>query len=95
MDDEQAYVITARAYRGGGYTKDYLYLKGFRLILNAYEQERDFNNLLSGKTSLEFLPLITRLIDKQILLAPHFITPAFRAPVKNNAVNSFIIHAIK
>ncbi|WP_372883002.1 flavohemoglobin expression-modulating QEGLA motif protein [Psychromonas sp.] len=95
IDDEQAYVITARAYRGGGYTKDYLYLKGFRLILNAYEHEPNFNNLLSGKASLEYLPLITRLIDKQLLVAPHFITPAFKAPVENNAVNTFITHAIR
>jgi uncharacterized protein (TIGR02421 family) len=95
VNDEQAYVITARVYRGGGYTKDYLYLKGFRLILNAYEHEPDFNNLLSGKTSLEFLPFITRLIDKEILLAPHFISPAFRDPIKNNAVNTFITHAIR
>lgn len=95
VDDELAYTITARVYRGGGYTKDYLYLKGFSLVLNAYEQEENFNNLLAGKTSLEFLPLITRLIDKQLLAAPHFITPAFRAPKVNSAVENFITHAIK
>ena len=95
VSDEQAYTITARVYRGGGYTKDYLYLKGFSLILNAYEHEKDFNNLLTGKTSLEFLPLITRLIDKGLINAPHFITPAFRKPVGNDAVNTFITHAIR
>ncbi len=95
VDDELAYTITARVYRGGGYTKDYLYLKGFSLVLNAYEQEKNFNNLLAGKTSLEFLPLITRLIDKQLLVAPHFITPAFKEPKVNSAVESFITHAIK
>ncbi len=95
IDDELAYTITARVYRGGGYTKDYLYLKGFSLVLTAYEQEENFNNLLAGKTSLEFLPLITRLIDKQLLAAPHFITPAFKEPKVNSAVESFITHAIK
>ena len=95
VSDEQAYTITARVYRGGGYTKDYLYLQGFSLILNAYEHEPKFNNLLAGKTSLEYLPLINRLIDKEILVAPHFITPAFRAPVKNDDVNTFITHAIR
>jgi uncharacterized protein (TIGR02421 family) len=93
--DEQAYTITARVYRGGGYTKDYLYLKGFSLILSAYEHEKDFNNLLAGKTSLEFLPLITRLIDKGLLIAPQYITPAFREPITNDAVNTFITHAIR
>jgi uncharacterized protein (TIGR02421 family) len=95
VSDEQAYTITARVYRGGGYTKDYLYLKGFSLILNAYEHEKDFNNLLAGKTSLEFLPLITRLIDKGLLVAPQYMTPAFREPIANDAVNTFITHAIR
>lgn len=95
VSDEQAYTITVRVYRGGGYTKDYLYLKGFSLILNAYEHEQNFNHLLSGKTSLEFLPVITRLIDKELLIKPQFITPAFREPVVNDAVNSFITHAIR
>ncbi|MEW6989909.1 flavohemoglobin expression-modulating QEGLA motif protein [Colwelliaceae bacterium 6441] len=95
VGDEQAYTITARVYRGGGYTKDYLYLKGFSLILNAYEQEKNFNDLLSGKTSLEFLPIITRLIEKELLIKPQFFTPAFREPVVNDAVNSFITHAIR
>ncbi|GHE83227.1 flavohemoglobin expression-modulating QEGLA motif protein [Thalassotalea profundi] len=95
VEENQAYTITARVYRGGGYTKDYLYLKGFSLILNAYEHENNFNHLLAGKTSLEFLPLISRLIDKKYLIEPQFISPAFRDPVKNNAVNTFITHAIR
>lgn len=95
VEENQAYTITARVYRGGGYTKDYLYLKGFSLILNAYEQEQNFTHLLAGKTSLEFLPLISRLIAKEHLVAPKYITPAFRQPVENNAVNTFITHAIR
>ena len=90
-----AYTITARVYRGGGYTKDYLYLKGFRLILNAYEHEKNFNNLLTGKTSLECLPLINRLIEKELLIEPHFVTPSFKNPVVNDAVSTFITHAIR
>jgi uncharacterized protein (TIGR02421 family) len=95
VNEQLAYTITARVYRGGGYTKDYLYLRGFSAILSAYEHEKDFNNLLAGKTSLEFLPLITRLIDKGLLIAPHFITPAFKNPVQSDAVNTFITHAIR
>jgi uncharacterized protein (TIGR02421 family) len=95
VTDDQAYTITARVYRGGGYTKDHLYLKGFSLILNAYQHEKNFIHLLAGKTSLEFLPLITRLIDKELLIAPHFITPAFRSPVANDAVSTFITQAIR
>lgn len=49
-DDMAAFTITARVYRGGGYTKDYLYLRGFREILNAYDRlGEDFNLLLAEK----------------------------------------------
>jgi uncharacterized protein (TIGR02421 family) len=95
VDEELAFTITARVYRGGGFTKDHLYLKGLRLILNAYENEDNFNHLLAGKTSLPFLPNITRLIEKQYLLPPKFITPAFKTPMTNDAVHTLIIKAIR
>jgi uncharacterized protein (TIGR02421 family) len=93
--DEIAFNITARVYRGGGYTKDYLYLNGLSAILNAYENEPDFMNLLVGKTSLSHLPLITRLIDKQYFSPPKYITPAFREPVMNSEVDAFIVQALR
>ena len=95
IDEHLAFNIAARVYRGGGFTKDYLYLKGFHLILNAYENETDFLHLLAGKTSLEYLPLINRLIEKNILSKPRFITPAYKSPIKNNAIAQFITHAIR
>lgn len=95
LDDDTAFTITARVYRGGGLTKDYLYLQGFHQMLNAQETAKNFTNLLTGKISLDHLPLITRLIDKGILLPPEKISPAFVRPVKSNIIDSFIAHAIK
>ena len=93
--DEQAFTITARVFRGGGFTKDFLYLQGFHQMLNAYESEPSFNYLLAGKTSIDYLPSITKLIDKGLLLAPKYIAPAFEQPVNNSDANKFIAHAIK
>ncbi len=93
--DDQAFTITARVYRGGGFTKDYLYLQGLHQMLNAYENRPDFNNLLSGKVSIEHLPVITRLIDKGYLLKPELISPAIAHPQDNDAIQKFITHAIK
>ncbi|MAZ65511.1 MAG: flavohemoglobin expression-modulating QEGLA motif protein [Kangiellaceae bacterium] len=93
--DEQAFTITARVYRGGGFTKDFLYLQGLHQMMNAYEQRDDFNNLLAGKASLEQLPLITRLIEKGILSAPELISPAIESPQHIDPVKKFIAHAIK
>ena len=93
--DEQAFTITARVFRGGGFTKDLLYLQGFHQMLNAYESEPNFNHLLAGKTSIDYLPKITKLIDKGLLLAPKYISPAFDHPVNNSDAHKFIAHAIK
>lgn len=90
-----AFTITARVYRGGGFTKDYLYLRGLHTMLNAYETESDFTNLLAGKVSLDHLPLITRLIQKGYLNAPEHISPAIQNPVINDPIKAFIAHAIK
>jgi len=95
IDDEQAFKITSRVYRGGGFTKDYLYLQGFHEILNAYENTQDFNNLLIGKTSYRYLPIITKLINSGILYPPLKITPSFCTPNQNSEVYKFISHAIK
>ncbi len=94
-DAEAAFTITARVYRGGGFCKDYLYLKGFRLMLNAYEKEANFNHLLVGKTSVVYLPIISRLIERGIVNEPNFISPAFENPQMNDAVNSFVAHAVR
>lgn len=95
VEVNKAFIITARVYRGGGFTKDYLYLQGLHQMLNAYEHRGDFNNLLCGKVSIENLDLITRLIDKGYLLAPRFISPAIMSPVENDLIKQFITHAIK
>ena len=93
--DDVAFAITARVYRGGGLTKDYLYIQGFHLMLNAYETRNDFENLLCGKVSIRHLPLITRLIDKNFLLKPQYVSPAVSAPQVIDSVRKFIAHAIK
>lgn len=93
--DDQAFTITARVYRGGGFTKDYVYLRGFHEMLNAYETSESFNNLLCGKTAIEYLPVINKLVDKGYLIPPKYVTPAFAAPQLSDSIQTFIAHAIK
>ena len=95
VGDEQAFTITARVFRGGGFTKDFLYLQGFHQMLNAYESEAHFNHLLVGKSSIDYLPKISKLIEKGLLIAPKFISPAFENPIDNSDTHKFIAHAIK
>ncbi|WP_232055036.1 flavohemoglobin expression-modulating QEGLA motif protein [Vibrio taketomensis] len=95
VEKNLAFTITARVYRGGGFTKDYLYLRGFHEVLHAYEEQEGFLNLLCGKTALMHLPEINRLVNKGIFNAPQNITPSFVHPTDNDEVRRFITHAIK
>lgn len=100
MDEHQveankAFTICARVYRGGGFTKDYLYLKGFQQVLEAYKNKKNISNLLCGKVSLEQLPLISELVEQGYFITPKFISPAIRRPSARDPVLKFITSAIK
>lgn len=94
--DVQAFTITSRVYRGGGLTKDYLYLRGFREVLNAYDKlGDDFSLLLCGKTELKYFDLIRSLVNKGIFTQPKFISPALLTPKQTNPIHRYIVSALK
>lgn len=94
--DVQAFTITSRVYRGGGLTKDYLYLRGFREVLNAYDKlGDDFSLLLCGKTELKYFDLIRSLVNKGIFTQPKFISPALSTPKQTNPIHRYIVSALK
>lgn len=90
-----AFSVCSRIYRGGGFVKDYLYLQGFHKMLNAYEHEANFNLLFAGKTSIDYLPQISRLIEKGILQTPHYVSAIFENPNSLSETKQYIAHAIK
>src|SRR5690606_29927132 len=53
LNRDDAFTITLRAHRGGGFTKDRLYLSGLRKIYKRYLKEESMDNLLTGKVALE------------------------------------------
>ncbi|QIZ76633.1 tyrosine/phenylalanine carboxypeptidase domain-containing protein [Ferrimonas lipolytica] len=69
IDEQQAFSITARAYRGGGFTKDYLYLSGFVAMLRACQQ-RCPNNLLVGKAGIEHIDILNELVEREVFVMP-------------------------
>ncbi|WP_319553672.1 flavohemoglobin expression-modulating QEGLA motif protein [uncultured Vibrio sp.] len=94
--DTQAFTVTARVYRGGGLTKDYLYLRGFREILNAYDNfGDDFSLLLCGKTELKYFDMIRSLVNKGIFARPKFISPALSRPKQTDPIHRYIVSALK
>ncbi|MFT5807998.1 MAG: hypothetical protein ACI9LG_002298 [Moritella dasanensis] len=90
---DDAFTITLRAYRGGGFTKDYLYLRGLKESLQIYKQG-DISSLFIGKTGFESKGLLDELIARGILKAPHYIPKALDMESKEDAIMTFILDSI-
>jgi len=95
LDRERAFKLAARVYRGGGFTKDHLYLRGFRDALAFYLNGGNLKNLLVGKTTFNSSDIINRLIDRGLIKSPKHITRAFESPRLNNPVLNYLISAIR
>ncbi len=67
LDRHEAFTITLRVHRGGGFTKDHLYLTGLKKIYDYYKAGKDLNILLTGKVTIEYKDTIEKL--QQIGLA--------------------------
>ena len=74
--DRTAYNIAMRVYRGGGLTKDAVYLRGLVAILNYMKKDGDLRPLLVGKMAVEHIPIIKELQYRKVLRAAP-ITPRY------------------
>lgn len=70
---EKAFDITGRVFRGGGYTKDAIYLQGLLGLLDYLENGGDLRILFAGKFALEHVAFIDELIHREVISEP--ITP--------------------
>lgn len=66
----QAYTIAMRVYRGGGLTKDAVYLRGLVQILDFLKKGEDLQPLLVGKIAADHIPLVRELLFREVLLPP-------------------------
>jgi hypothetical protein len=65
-----AYTIAMRIYRGGGLTKDAVYLRGLLQILRYLREGGQLEPLFIGKVAAAHLPLIHELSNRSILKPP-------------------------
>lgn len=93
LDKELAFTLTTRVYRGGGFTKDYLYLTGFKDVLNVAKQQ-SIDNLLVGKTGLLDFDIVSEMIERGMIDKP---IPLFNTAyaTSGNSVLDFIVNSIK
>lgn len=95
LSQEDAYYLTVRVYRSGGFTKDYLYLRGFRMIMDYYKSGKSLANLLIGKTALFYLPVLEELMNRGILKPPEYITDCFQEPTEVEPITAYLVDCLK
>ncbi|WP_420461031.1 flavohemoglobin expression-modulating QEGLA motif protein [Neolewinella sp.] len=71
-----AFYTTARIYRGGGFTKDAVYLRGLVELLDYLGRGGELEPLFIGKLRLDYVPLLDELRQRGILRPPP-LTPRY------------------
>lgn len=94
-DENMLYYLVTRVYRGGGFTKDYLYLRGFRKMLAYQEEGVKMDNLFLGKTTHRHLPLLNELVDRGILNPPKYRCNAFVNPEQIDPILKYLTDSIR
>jgi uncharacterized protein (TIGR02421 family) len=70
MGEGPAFTVAMRVFRGGGFTKDAVYLRGIRELVEHLGAGGDLEVLWLGKMSLTDIPLVEELRDRGDLLPP-------------------------
>ncbi|GMN08945.1 flavohemoglobin expression-modulating QEGLA motif protein [Croceitalea sp. MTPC9] len=95
LNRDEAYSITLRAHRGGGFTKDRLYLSGLRKIYKRYQREESLDVLLSGKVSLDSESQIKYLRDVGLAQPITHKSLSFTQKLNTNTTLDFILNNLK
>lgn len=97
VDEDEAFNLVTRVFRGGGFTKDYLYLNGFVKIYKMWLEHQDLTPLLIGKTSLPYLHTIEEMIGREMIAKPKYLTKSLLVPkIENNSgIYDYILSGLK
>ena len=77
FNQRNAFSVAIRVHRGGGLTKDAVYLQGLIELLEYMKNGGDLTPLFTGKIALGHIPIIRELLYRQVLkpvpLKPHYL----------------------
>jgi uncharacterized protein (TIGR02421 family) len=71
-----AFTIAMRVYRGGGLTKDVVYLRGLISLLDHLAGDHEFEDLLLGKVALEHIEIVEELRWRRVV-SPGALRPRY------------------
>ncbi len=91
---DRAFEVCLRVYRGGGYTKDYLYLRGLGRALEAYRGGR-IAPLLVGKVGFAQADRILEMQQRGILAPVALQAPAIASPAPSNPTIDYLLEGIR
>lgn len=90
----EAFKITARVHRGGGFTKDHLYLSGFKEALKLW-RSGDINALYIGKTGFSYLSLLQDLLSRGLVEPPRHLPDSFKNPRESHPEIAYLVNCIR
>ncbi|MGA0987903.1 MAG: tyrosine/phenylalanine carboxypeptidase domain-containing protein, partial [Flavobacteriaceae bacterium] len=70
LSRDHAFKLVTRLYRGGGFTKDRLYLPGFIELIKQHPNEETMNWLLAGKTASDYQHMMP-ILEQRGLMNPN------------------------
>lgn len=91
LDRKKAFGITLRVHRGGGFTKDALYLSGLKKVYQMYQNNESLDLMMMGKCSISYQSTIQHLIDQGIAVTSPFKSTSFNANHNANPTVDFIL----
>ncbi len=80
LPTDDAFDIALRALRGGGLTKDAVYLRGLRELVEYLEGDGDFASLFVGKFALSHRVVLDQLIEQGWVVPPDLLPRYTRLP---------------
>lgn len=95
LNREESYNIALRAHRGGGFTKDYMYLTGLKKVYDYHQSGGNLDLLLAGKISLDNVGIVSKWQEEGLAQEVRYQNRAFEKNENTNTRLGFILKNLK
>jgi uncharacterized protein (TIGR02421 family) len=89
LDEDEAFLICVRVFRGGGFTKDWLYVAELERIFRHWATGRDMERLLLGKVTMDTLDDVQDLVGRGVL-RPALFLPEYLDRISGSRSNDAV-----
>jgi uncharacterized protein (TIGR02421 family) len=93
--EEQVFTTTLRVFRGGGFTKDYLYLRGVAKAYYFWKNNISLAPLLVGKTGFADYDRVQELLQREVLEPPRGTPRAFTDAPPSHPIYDYLLQSLK